>query len=198
MNGAHALIAVFATLGALGSSACTFGEGPGAQRPSTPPLRVPRTEQPMAVTSERGTNAGAARHLEERIEHALVASGVRVVTRDRLTIADEEARRQLSPRYASDGAVALGRLLGARAVGVVSVDELRVDTRIHILTQHHYGTLSTSFTVIDVETGEILDSRRATVRVDRRASEMSADDVRDLLFESAAARLVGGPTFDGA
>ena len=193
MRRERSTIAVLASLAALAGSACTFGEGPGAGRAPTPPLRVPRAEQPIAVTSERGENGTAARRLEERIEHALVASGVRVVTRDRLTIADEEARRQLSPRYASEGAVALGRLLGARAVGIVSVDELRIDTRIHILTHHHYGTLSTSFTVIDVETGEILDSRRATVRVDRRASEMSADDVRDLLFESAAARLIGGP-----
>lgn len=177
----------------LAGTSCTFGEGPAVSRNATPPLRVPRAVQPIAVTSEPGADAATARHLEERIEHALVASGVRVVTRDRLTIADAEARRQLSPRYASDGAVALGRLLGARAVGVVSVDELRVDTRIHILTEHHYGTLSTSFTVIDVETGEILDSRRTTVRVDRRASEMSEDDVRDLLLESAAARLIGGP-----
>jgi hypothetical protein len=143
------------------------------------------------VTSEAGSDRTAARHLEERIEHALVVAGVRVVTRDRLSLADEEARRQLSPRYASEGVVALGRLLGARAVGVVSVDELRVDSRIHILTRHHYGTLSTSFTVIDVETGEILDSRRTTVRVDRRATEASTEDVRDLLLDTAAARLIG-------
>lgn len=143
------------------------------------------------MTSEAGSDRNAARHLEERIEHALVVAGVRVVTRDRLSLADEEARRQLSPRYASEGVVALGRLLGARAVGVVSVDELRVDSRIHILTRHHYGTLSTSFTVIDVETGEILDSRRTTVRVDRRATEASAEDVRDLLLDTAASRLIG-------
>jgi hypothetical protein len=155
-------------------------------------LRVPAAAQPIAVTSDLRSDASAARHLEERIEHALVVAGVRVVTRDRLSLADEEARRQLSPRYASEGAVALGRLVGARAVGVVSVDELRVDTRIHILTHHHYGSLSTSFTVIDVETGEILDSRRTTVRVDRRATEASSQDVRDLLLDSAAARLIGG------
>ena len=178
----------------LASASCTFGEGPDTARAPTPPLRVPRSVQPIAVTSEPGADAVVARHLEERIEHALVASGVRVVTRDRLSLADDEARRQMSPRYASEGAVALGRLLGARAVGVVSVDELRVDTRVHILTQHHYGTLSTSFTVIDVETGEILDSRRATVRVDRRATEVSVEEVRDMLLESATTRLVGGPT----
>ena len=176
---------------ALVAPGCTFGEGAPAAQAPTPPLRVPRNVQPIAVTSEPGRDPVAVRHLEERIEHALVVSGVRVVTRDRLTLADQEARRQLSPRYASEGAVALGRLLGARAVGVVSVDEMRVDTRIHILTEHHYGTLSTSFTVIDVETGEILDSRRTTVRVDRRATEASTEDVRDLLLESAAARLVG-------
>jgi len=176
---------------AIAASACTFGEGGPAGRAPTPPLRVPSGAQPIAVTSEPGADVWVARNLEERIEHALVVAGVRVVTRDRLTLADEEARRQLSPRYASDGAVALGRLLGARAVGVVTVDEMRVDSRIHILTRHHYGLLSTSFTLIDVETGEILDSRRTTVRVDRRASESSAEDVRDMLLDSAAARLIG-------
>lgn len=182
---------VLVAIAALATSACTFGEGPAGGQPPTPPLRVPAGAQPIAVTSEAGSDRNAARHLEERIEHALVVAGVRVVTRDRLSLADEEARRQLSPRYASEGVVALGRLLGARAVGVVSVDELRVDSRIHILTRHHYGTLSTSFTVIDVETGEILDSRRTTVRVDRRATEASAEDVRDLLLDTAASRLIG-------
>lgn len=181
-----------AVLAALVASACTFGEGPPAGAAPAPPLRVPAAAQPIAVTSDLRSDASAARNLEERIEHALVVAGVRVVTRDRLSLADDEARRQLSPRYASEGAVALGRLLGARAVGVVSVDELRVDTRIHILTHHHYGSLSTSFTVIDVETGEILDSRRTTVRVDRRATEASSQDVRDLLLDSAATRLIGG------
>lgn len=185
------MMPAMAVLLALTTSACTFGEGPPAGQAPAPPLRVPAGAQPIAVTSEPGTDARIARHLEERIEHALVVAGVRVVTRDRLSLADAEARRQLSPRYASEGAVALGRLLGARAVGVVSVDEMRVDSRIHILTQHHYGLLSTSFTVIDVETGEILDSRRATVRVDRRATEASGEDVRDLLLESATARLIG-------
>ncbi|MBI2894717.1 MAG: hypothetical protein HYY06_14275 [Deltaproteobacteria bacterium] len=181
-----------ATFALVVASACTIGEGgPVADAPS-PPIRVPSGAQPIAVTTEGEGSAAALRGLEERVEHALVGAGVRVVTRDRLSVADEEARRQMSPRYASDGAVALGRLLGARAVGVVSIDDIRVDTRVHILTHHHYGSLSTSFTLIDVETGEILLARRTTVRVDRRAAEMSGQDVEELMLDAAVERLIGG------
>ena len=90
----------------LATGACTFGEGPGASRAPEPPLRVPSDAQPIAVTSDLRSDRVASRKLEERVEHALVKAGVRVVTRDRLPLADEEARRQLSPRYASEGAVA--------------------------------------------------------------------------------------------
>lgn len=173
------------------AGACTIGEGgPVADAPS-PPIRVPAGAQPIAVTSDRSGSVAALRGLEERVEHALVGAGVRVVTRDRLSVADQEARRQLSPRYAPDGAVALGRLLGARAVGVVSIEDLRVDTRVHILTRHHYGSLSTSFTLIDVETGEILLARRSTIRVDRRATEVSSHDVEEMMLDAAVERLVG-------